>query len=141
MKAFNVEKYDMELGCYLDDKGVIQILMSGNVSSDYEDEFAEWSESVKEAVRIAKENNPDKVYCVIDLSGLKIDADKESLEKLGELVLHNKGYATRTGVYGANLITRSFVDIALLPTGRKNMKMFQDKEDAERWVFTGEENK
>ncbi|MCD5380976.1 MAG: hypothetical protein LR008_00150 [Candidatus Pacebacteria bacterium] len=139
MKTFHEKKYDMELACSLDNNGVIRIKMAGNVSSDYEDEFMEWSETVREVMHTAKETDPKKVFCVIDLTGQKIDADKESLGWLIDLVKYNKDYVTRTGVYGANLITRSLVDIALRTTGRDNMKMFETQEQAEGWVFTGEE--
>jgi len=137
MRAFHEKKHDMELSCSLDYQGVVQISMSGNLSSDYEDVFIDWARSVRAAMKEVKSKNPERVLCIIDLTGPIIDTDQKTFKLLIELIRHNKDYVTRTGVYGAAFVTRNLVDIALKATGRKNMKMFVTREEAERWVFTG----
>lgn len=136
MKPFKLKKHDMELGCFIDYDGVIQIHMSGNLSSDYADDLSAWSAAVRVAMREAKERDSERVFCIIDLTG-GVEADQESLTRLIDLVKHNKKFVTRTGIFGASLILRSFVDIALKATGRTNMKVFLDREQAEQWVLTG----
>ncbi|MCA9354580.1 MAG: hypothetical protein KC877_03625 [Candidatus Kaiserbacteria bacterium] len=136
MEAFHRTEHDMELGCYIDEHGVIQLRMSGNLSSDHIEHLEAWGESVREAMRTAKERDEEHVYCIIDLVG-GVEADQDSLSFLISLVRHNKGYATRTGVFGANLIMRNFMDIALKVAGRTNMKAFATREQAEHWAITG----
>ena len=128
---------DMELGCHIDEQGVIRIYMEGNLSSDNVDELLIWAESLRGAMRTAKASDPGAVYCVIDVVG-RIDADFQSLRILIDLVRYNKDYSTRTGVYGANAIMRGFVDIAVKAAGRTNLKIFDTCEQAEHWVLTGE---
>jgi hypothetical protein len=132
---FNTSNHEMQLSCMTDDDGVIRLKMCGNLSSEYEKEFLEWSEAVKQAMRDAKERNPDWVLCVIDLTGAAIVADQKSLSQLVNLMKFNKDYVTRTGVYGANVFTRHIVDIALKITRRTNMKMCATEAEAEDWVY------
>ncbi len=136
MESFRLKKHDMELGCFVDEDGVIQVHMAGNLSGDYKNELHQWADAVREAMRQAKARNPEQVYCIVDLTG-GVEADQESLKGLIDLVRHNQDYVTRTGVFGANPIMGSIVDIALKATGRKNMKIFKTREHAERWVLHG----
>lgn len=137
MEPFILKEHNRELRCYIDDEGVIQLRMTGNLSSDHLEDFQAWSESVKLAMRTAKAHDKNRVFCIIDITG-GIDADREALSELVKLVRHNKDYATRTGVYGANYFTTSLMDIALKLAGRTNMKTFPNRAEAEHWVFTGE---
>lgn len=137
MEPFFLKENNRELGCYIDEQGVIQLRMSGNLSIDHLDDFQAWSEAVKLAMRTAKARDEARVFCIINISG-GIDADRETLSELIKLVRHNKDYATRTGVYGANYFTTSLMDIALKLAGRTNMKTFPNRTEAEHWVFTGE---
>lgn len=135
MQPFVVKNELMELSCHLDEAGVIQIRMSGNLSDDHEEELQRWAAAVRAAMRYAKAQNPGRVLCLIDLTGRNIEADHTSLTVLMELMKHNRDYATRTGVYGPSYFTRSIIEIALKATGRKNLKLFSTKTAAERWVF------
>jgi hypothetical protein len=137
MKAFGAKNDEVELAVSIDGEGIIRIVMSGNLSSDHDTLFAAWCDGVREAMREAKARDPERVFCVIDVTG-GVDADKKTLGMLIELVKHNKEYATRTGVFGANPLMRSFMDIALKAARRTNMKAFPTQEEAEHWVLTGE---
>ncbi|MFT5036547.1 MAG: hypothetical protein ACI9VM_000107 [Candidatus Azotimanducaceae bacterium] len=139
MKSYYNKTDDMELGCHIDEGGVIRVHMEGNLSSDNYDELLIWAESLRGAMRTAKAHDPKRVYCIINVVG-RVDADLHSLKLLIDLVRHNKDYATRTGVYGANLIMRGFVDIAVKTAQRKNMKAFTTIDQAEKWIFTGKKD-
>lgn len=139
MEPYLRKNTDLELGCYIDEKGIIQLRMSGNLSSDYEDFFLEWDGEVRKAMITSKERDPENVYCVIDITGKSIDTDRKMLSHLINLMSHNKDYVTRTGVYGANFFAKSLIDIALKAVQRNNMKMFGTHEEAMAWVLLGKE--
>lgn len=139
MEPFLIKTDDMELGCSIDEQGIIQLRVNGNVGIENEEHFLEWSDVVRGAMVAAKEKDPERVLCMIDITDRPIDVDQSMLTHLFSLMNHNRDFATRTGVYGGNFFTRSLLDVALKATGRTNMKAYDSKEEALEWVLNGRE--
>lgn len=135
MHTFHFKNDELELGLSVDKNQVIQMRMSGNLSSDHRMHLLAWGEKVRETVCAVSEVSPDRVFCLVNLTG-GMEADMETLVNLIELMRHNKHFVTKTAVYGATPIMKSFVDISLKATDRTNMKTFTTRTEAEKWLFS-----
>ncbi len=125
----------MELGCFIDEKGIIQMRLRGNFSSDHLVEFNGWCNATTEAMKTVYAKDPKRVYSIIDVTG-GWGFDQKVLTLLIKAARENRPYATKTAVFGASMIMRSFMVIARLKTGRGNIKSFKSRADAECWLFT-----
>jgi hypothetical protein len=137
MEPFHIEKNDVELGVYIGEDGVIYLRMKGNLTSDHLPELKAWDAKVREAMRTAAQSDSARVLCLTDLTN-GLEADEVSLQILKDLIQHNKEYATRTAVIGANFFMRNILILALRATHRSNMESFNTREDAMEWLLQGD---
>jgi hypothetical protein len=133
MKPYIIDG-EVHLTCELGDDDIIYLTMGGNVSGDTIDYFLEWAEKVKEAMREAYKRNPGHVLTLIDTRAIH-EIDMDSVGELSKLLKYNKQYATRTAVYGANYFVHIIVEMALHISGRKNLEIFETKEEALKWLL------
>ncbi len=135
MEPYYVKDDEHELGVYIGDDNIIYVRMQGNLTSDNEETLTKWDTKVREAMRTVGEQHPGNVLCLTDTTGGQ-QADAFSLELLKKQFAHNKAYVTRTAVFGMQEFPRLFVDMALRFTHRSNMKMFEGRDKAMKWLLT-----
>lgn len=128
------ETEDMILRVSSDDDGIIHIRMKGNLSEDHLPEVIAWADRVKDEMKRAYERNPRRVLTLIDVTGA-FEADAKTMSVLHALMLHNKDYATRTAVFGANYFIKMIVEVAVRSALRTNMHIFMTRDEALRWLL------
>ena len=130
---------DMEpviLECRVGEDKMIYLTMGGDITMTTPsvlEKFEQWAAELKDAMaRVSAENN-GHVLTLIDVTKMT-QFDLAMINRVRELMEFNKQYATKTAVFGATSWVSMVVRSSLALTGRTNMRVFSDREEALEWL-------
>lgn len=76
---------------------------------------------------------PGSVLTLTDVTG--VESTRESSEAIKSLAKHNKPYVRAGAVVGVSGIRRITFNAVLVVTGRRNLHLFEDIEEAKDWLI------
>lgn len=121
----------------VDERNMIQLSLSGDLGPKQMDDFVAWTAKIKKSMVEVDTLQHGRVLSLIDISRLN-SFSMELLAPLQEVMHFNAPYATKTAVYGPNLLISTILRSTIVLTHRTNMKIFGNREDALAWLLADE---
>ena len=87
---------------------------------------------IDEAMAFVATQPKGSLYTLTDVTGSKFDA--RVTEAMKKLATHNKPYVIAGAVVGITGLMRIIFQAVLTFSGRKNLKAFDTRAEAERWI-------
>lgn len=116
------------------DEDIVELTLGGEVTTESRNALIAWTEKVRDLLRHMKEQNPNRVLTLVDVSDLhKYDTD--AIEICRDLMANNHGLATKTAIYGASTLVRATIELMIGITRRYSMKIFAEREEARAWLL------
>ncbi|MGA1862159.1 hypothetical protein OWM07_04695 [Deferribacter thermophilus] len=94
----------------------------------------EFYKLIDEGKKVISSLQPGTVYTLVNVTDLM--GGKEQQLALKDFAEHNKPYVKMGAVVGVTGWRKAVYSLILKLTGRKNLKLFDDVEDAKDWLAT-----
>ena|SRR3989339_725672 len=130
------------LECRVGENNMIYLRMGGDITMSIlgvPEKFERWASDVRAAMMHVSVSNNGYVLTLIDVTEMA-QFDLAIISRIRELMEFNKQYATKTAVFGATSWVSMVVRSTLALTGRTNMRIFSERDEALTWLAESESN-
>ena len=126
------------LECGVGEDKIIYLVLAGDITASIpsvSERFDQWASKLRQAMVDVSANNNGHVSTLIDVTQLT-QFDLTMINRIRELMEFNKQYATKTAIFGASTWISMVVRSNLALTGRTNMRLFSNRDEAVAWLTT-----
>lgn len=131
-KQVLMEKFDT----YVDENGIVNMLIKGRVRKEVWDQFKKWIEDTEKIIKEQNEKTGKKVRAIVDLTDASSQYDSDTIAALASFTKANEPYIEKTATFGANTMIKFAEDLVITISGRKNIRAFGTKEEANKWLLS-----
>jgi hypothetical protein len=131
-----MSEHKLELKVSVGASNIVHVTIGGNINAGEMSKFAQWISKVKDTIRKEYEREKEQVLCLVDITNLK-EYHPQVLVDLASMMKDNEPYVLRTATYGGNSYMTMAEDIVIALSGRKNLRAFNTRDEALRWLQDG----